>query len=111
MHRPSGKRFIYFLIAALLLAQQGFALHALSHGIDALKSATTQGSGSDPRGPLGGRHCDLCLTYAQVAAGPTPAVPLLLAPTFSHVFAPGPQQQHAAVIGAAYRSRAPPVAA
>ena len=110
MQRPLGKRFVYFLIAALLLAQQGFALHALSHGIDALKTASAQGSGSDPRAPLGDRHRDLCLTYAQVAAGATPVVPLLVAPTLSHVFAAGPQQQHAAIIVAAYRSRAPPAA-
>jgi len=106
MLRAFGRRFVYVLIAALLFAQQGAALHALAHGVDALRSASQEQS--DKRAPLGDRHCDLCLTYAQVAAGAAPATPPLLAAALEH---PAPQTlQHlaGARLARAYQSRAPP---
>lgn len=100
------RRFIYVLVAALLLAQQGLALHGLSHGLESLKVAK-QGP-TDPRGLPADRQCDLCLTYAQLAAGAA-ATPLVVdlpaavpAATFTPLEAPG------AVALRAFNSRAPP---
>jgi hypothetical protein len=111
MLRAFSKRFVYVLIAALLLAQQGTVLHGLAHGVDALKSASQNAPGQsrpDKRAPLGERHCDLCLTYAQVAAGAAPtrpalalAAPARIAPQTSH-------QPPSALLTRAYHSRAPP---
>jgi len=106
MLRTFGKRFIYVLIAALLLAQQGAALHALSHGVEAFKSAS--GNRSEQRAPLGERHCNLCLTYAQVGAGAAPATPVAFAAALSYA---APLASHAswrALVARAYHSRAPP---
>src|SRR5438093_12665828 len=83
MLRAFGKRFVYLLIAALLLGQQGVALHTLSHGVDALKAASQERS--DNRAPLTERHCDLCLTYAQVGAGAAAASPTLFVAALEHV--------------------------
>ncbi|HTT09741.1 MAG TPA: DUF2946 family protein [Burkholderiaceae bacterium] len=106
MLRAFGKRFVYLLVAALLLAQHGAALHALAHGVDALRSASQESP--DKRAPLGERHCDLCLTYAQVAAGAAPAAPPLLSAALEYVV---PQTQHhstGAQLTRTYQSRAPP---
>lgn len=106
MLRVFGKRFVYVLVAALLFAQQGIALHALAHGVDALRIANQEQP--DKRAPLGDRHCDLCLTYAQVAAGAAPTAPPIFAATLEHV---APQTSHlllSASFVRAYRSRAPP---
>jgi len=106
MLRGLGKNFVYVLIAALLLAQQGTALHALSHGVDALKSASQERP--DKRAPLSERHCDLCLTYAQVGAGAAPSAPTLVIAALEHI---APQTSHhpsGAFFTRLYHSRAPP---
>lgn len=110
MLRAFGKRFVYVLIAALLLAQQGTVLHALAHGVDALRFANQFGNQDQPdkRAPPGERHCDLCLTYAQVAAGAAPTSPPLIAAAIEN---PAPQTSHhfaGAHPTRAYHSRAPP---
>lgn len=111
MMRPLRERFVYLLIAALLLAQQGTVLHALSHGVDALKSASALEKRPDQRAPLGERHCDLCLTYAQVAAGAAPATPAMLPADDLPVAAQTFQRPTGASFARAYHSRAPPLAA
>lgn len=104
--RRFSRRFVYVLIAALLLAQQGLALHGLSHGLEALKVAAK--GQSDPRGQPVDRVCDLCLTYAQVAAGAAPSVIAFAAPSFL-VSAPSqPSTDTGTTLARAYRSRAPP---
>ena len=106
MLRPFGKRFIYVLIAALLLTQQGFAVHALSHGVDALKTAT--GGATERPAPPTDRHCELCLTYAQVAAGAAPAIAALIAAALEHAAPYCAPHQPGALFARAYQSRAPP---
>ena len=106
MLRAFGKRFVYVLIAALLLAQQGLVLHALSHGVDALKMASKERP--DQRAPLGDRHCDLCLTYAQAAAGAAATPPTLLVAAPAHVAPLTSHQPTGAYLARAYHSRAPP---
>jgi hypothetical protein len=106
MLRVFGQRFVYVLIAALLLAQQGMVLHAVSHAVDAVKFANQERP--DKRAPLSDRHCDLCLTYAQVAAGAAPSSPPLVAAALCYA---EPQSSHpcgSAHFTRAYRSRAPP---
>ena len=106
MLRVFGKRFAYVLIAALLLAQQGMVLHAVAHGVDAIRFANQERP--DKRAPLSDRHCDLCLTYAQVAAGAAPTSPPLLAAALVYA---APQASHpssGAYLSRTYRSRAPP---
>jgi hypothetical protein len=111
MLRAFSKRFVYVLIAALLLAQQGTVLHGLAHGVDALRSASQIASSQsrpDKRAPLGERHCDLCLTYAQVAAGAAPTQPTLAVAAPARI---APQTSHhptSAPFARAYHSRAPP---
>lgn len=106
MLRRFGKHFAYVLIAALLLAQQGLALHGLAHGVDALKVAK-QGQ-TDSRGLPADRLCDLCLTYAQFAAGAPAVPPVFAAPALDYA-APVHRVIHAsAAVGRAYQSRAPP---
>jgi hypothetical protein len=106
MLRGLGKRFVYVLVAVLLLAQQGLALHAISHGLDALK-LVKQGP-VDPRGLPADRSCDLCLTYAQVAAGATVAPIEFVAPVLRYAAPLVEVVFHSAVLVRAYRSRAPP---
>lgn len=100
------RRFVYLLIAAVLLAQQGLALHGLSHGLESLKVAK-QGQ-TEPRGLPTDRQCDLCLTYSQVASGAV-ATPLALPP---HAVAPAATFTSLESLGAApvraFHSRAPP---
>src|SRR5512134_2143410 len=104
MLRKLGKRFVYVLIAALLLAQQGAALHGLAHGVEAFKTAGS--SRSDQRAPLGERHCILCLTYAQIGAGAAPPTFTFVALTL-HDAAPAVFSASAHALPArAYRSRA-----
>jgi hypothetical protein len=106
MLRVFGQRFVYVLIAALLLAQQGMALHAVAHGVDAIRFANQERP--DKRAPLSDRHCDLCLTYAQVAAGAAPTSPPLFAAALGYA---APQASHpcsGAYLTRAYQSRAPP---
>ncbi len=107
MVRRFGRRFVYVLIAALLLAQQGVALHGLSHGLDALKVAM-QGQ-SDPRAPQAAdRLCDLCLTYAQLAVGAAPA-PLPFAGSTPDVAPPLQSFTDTGTrLARVYQSRAPP---
>jgi hypothetical protein len=108
MLRAFSKRFVYVLIAALLLTQQGVVLHALAHGVDALKSVSQERP--DKRAPLSERHCDLCLTYAQVGAGAAPVTPVAFAAALEHS---APQTFHhptGALVTRAYHSRAPPAA-
>ena len=106
MLRVFGKRFVYVLIAALLFAQQGMALHALAHGVDALRIANQEQP--DKRAPLGERHCDLCLTYAQVAAGAAPTAPPIFAAALEHVAPQTPHHLRSAYFVRPYHSRAPP---
>jgi hypothetical protein len=106
MLRAFGKRFLYVLIAALVLAQQGTALHALAHGVDALKYANQERP--DKRAPLSERHCDLCLTYAQVAAGAAPASIPIASAAPEHVAPQSPEHVTGAFFARAYHSRAPP---
>src|SRR5215467_934321 len=89
MLRVFGQRFVYVLIAALLLAQQGMVLHAVAHGVDAIRFANQERP--DKRAPLSDRHCDLCLTYAQVAAGAAPTALPFLAAALGHA---APQAAH-----------------
>ncbi len=100
------RRFVYVLIAALLLAQQGLALHGLSHGVESLKIAK-QGQG-DPRGLPTDRQCDLCLTYSQVASGAAATPLLVVVPEV----APAATVTAFPTLGAtplrAFHSRAPP---
>ena len=106
MLRAFSKRFVYVLIAALLLAQQGTALHALAHGVDALKSVRTDRP--DKRAPLAERHCDLCLTYSQIGVGAILAPPVEFTATYEHV---APRTSHhptGALLTRVYHSRAPP---
>jgi hypothetical protein len=110
MLRAFSKRFVYVLIAALLLTQQGTALHALAHGVDALRASENLASQnrSDKRAPLSERHCDLCLTYAQVAAGAAPTTLALAVAALEQI---APQASHrpaSAPFAPAYYSRAPP---
>jgi hypothetical protein len=106
MLRIFGKRFVYVLITALLFAQQGIALHALAHGVDALRIANQEQP--DKRAPLSERHCDLCLTYAQVAAGAAPVTPSIFATSLEHAAPQTSHHQHSASFARAYHSRAPP---
>lgn len=106
MLRKLGKRFVYVLIAALLLAQQGAALHGLSHGIEAFK--TTGSSRSDQRAPLGERHCILCLTYAQIGAGAAAPAFSFAAVTLRDAAPVVSSASPRALLARAYRSRAPP---
>ena len=106
MLRALGKRFVYVLIAALLFAQQGFALHALAHGVDALRIANQEQP--DKRTPLSDRHCDLCLTYAQVAAGAAPTAPPVFAVALEYAAPQTSHHQLSASFARAYHSRAPP---
>jgi hypothetical protein len=106
MLRRFGKRFVYVLIAALLLAQQGTALHALAHGVDALKVAKQ--APTDQRGLPGDRHCDLCLTYAQMASGAAATTQPASAPALELPAAHTVLLLFGAVLGRAYHSRAPP---
>jgi hypothetical protein len=108
MLRKLGKRFVYVLIAALLVAQQGTALHALAHGVDAIKAAGALSDRPDPRAPVGDRHCNLCLTYAQLAAAAPPAAPLALSAAPPHVAPASIPLAFPALPARAYRSRAPP---
>lgn len=106
MGRRLSQRIVYVLIAALLLAQQGLALHVLSHGVDALK-VSKQGQPAQ-RGLPADRQCELCLTYAQVAAGAAAATTLFAAPSLDYA-APLPSFISARAPAArAYHSRAPP---
>lgn len=104
--RRLGQRFVFVLIAALLLAQQGLALHGLSHGLDSLKLAK-QGQ-TDTRGLPADRQCDLCLTYAQVASGAAVSPPILVVPEPVVVGASSSQRPSFAAPAGAYRPRAPP---
>jgi hypothetical protein len=106
MLRRFANRLVYVLIAALLLAQQGLALHVLSHGVDALKIAKQDQP--DPRSLPADRHCDLCLTYAQVAAGAAAATPFFAALAPDHAVSPATALATRTVTARAYRSRAPP---
>jgi hypothetical protein len=106
MLRVFGKRFVYVLIAALVLAQQGMALHALAHGVDTLRLANQDRP--DKRAPLSERHCDLCLTYAQVAAGAAPASIQAASAAPEHVAPQSPEHATGELVTCAYHSRAPP---
>ena len=109
MLRAFGKRFIYFLIAALLLAQQGVALHALWHGVDALNALKVASrERPDQRAPVSDRHCDLCLTYAQAAAGAAATTAGVFVAALEHVAPQTSVQPTVAHFSRAYRSRAPP---
>lgn len=111
MVRGLAKRFVYVLIAALLVAQQGTLLHALAHGVDAIKTAGSSSDRPDPRNPLADRHCNLCLTYAQLAAAAPPNAPTFLAAAIEPVAPLVARVPAGAFSARAYHSRAPPFAA
>lgn len=111
MVRGFGKRLVYLLIAALLVAQQGTVLHALAHGVDAVKTAGSLSDRPDQRNPLADRHCSLCLTYAQLAAAAPPSAPTLFAAAIEHVAPLIAHLPAGALLARAYHSRAPPFAA
>jgi hypothetical protein len=110
MVRGFARRLVYLLIAALLVAQQGSVLHALAHGVDAIKTAGTLSDRPDQRNPLAERHCNLCLTYAQLAAAAPPDAPTLPAAAIEHVAPLSSHLSAGAFSARAYHSRAPPFA-
>ncbi len=94
------------LAVLLLLAQQGVALHGLSHVAAAAAQAQTEGD-HEPSGAAD--PCTLCLAFSQAAAAlaaeATP--PSLLAGLAFHA-APGPLESRATPRLPAPRSRGPP---
>ncbi|MEO1767359.1 hypothetical protein [Thiobacter aerophilum] len=91
------------LAAALLFAQQGGFVHALSH----LHGSRAPAEKQLPHSPA----CEQCVAHAPLGAGLTPQ-PLLFAPASPVPLAvPAPAQGFSPRFFTATRSRAPPVLA
>jgi len=91
------------LAFALLVAQQGAALHALSHFADGVPGQSQQGKHL-PHSPA----CDKCVVYADIGSAAASSPPIFAAPetlfipvaVLSLLFPSSPLYS--------YRSRAPP---
>jgi len=104
IEKMNRRLFFHALLAMLLLlAQQGAALHALSH----LTEIVPAHSGQDknlPHSPV----CDKCIAYAEIGGG-VHSAPLVFHGVDTH-FAPSPAacSEPSSRTLRAYSSRAPP---
>ncbi len=104
IEKMNRRLFFHALLALLLLlAQQGAALHALSHLTETVPAHAGQEK-SLPHSPV----CDKCVAYAEIGGG-VHSAPLVFHAVGTH-FAPPPMARsgHTFQTLRAYSSRAPP---
>lgn len=95
-----------FLLASLLLAQQGAVLHELSH---LYYSGQSSGAQIAPGGDfLDNSHCLTCQAFAQVAHPATGSTPAFIAPAHAPPAGPTPLHSVADAAAPTPRNRGPP---